>query len=318
MAAGGGAIPVRLPARDLRGHKGTFGTAAVVGGRADGEAHMVGGPALAALGALRAGAGLVRLAMPAPVLDAAIGIAPSATGVPLAVDGGGMIVPHDAAEVIDRLLDESSCIAVGPGLGVSDGARSVTLRLAVQRDVPIVFDADALNNLAEIREAHRDFHAPAVLTPHPGEWRRLAGSLGVEGDPVDGAERADAAVRLARRLGCVVVLKGAGTVVTDGAEVWVNTTGGAELATAGTGDVLTGVIAGLVAQFFRRPVTAPGRSISSAQLGGLSLFDCARAAVFAHGRAGERWRARAGASAGLLAADLLAEVPAALEELRTS
>jgi NAD(P)H-hydrate epimerase len=268
---------------------------------------MLGGPAFSAIAALRSGCGLVRLALPEPLLEAGLTLAPSATGVPLPVDARGDIVPHLAAEALDRLLAECSCIAIGPGLGGGEGPRAMTLRVAAQREVPVVLDADALNNLAEIPDAHRDFHAPAVLTPHPGEYARLARALGVEGDAVDRATRPDAAERLAQRLGCVVVLKGAHTVVSDGMRTWLSPHANPALATAGTGDVLTGVVAGLVAQLFRPPPARPG---------GASLYDCARLAVLAHALAAERWARRAGATAGLLATDLLDELPAAAQSLR--
>ncbi len=305
-----------LPRRNPAGHKGTFGTVAVVGGRAHDGVQMVGGPALAAIAALRAGAGLARLALPAPILTLGLVIAPSATGVELPVDREQAIIPHEAALVIDRLTAECQCLAIGPGLGLGEGPRAASLRAVVQQDVPVVIDADALNNLAETPELQRDFHAHAILTPHPGEFRRLGAAIGLNDDPADEKSRRTGAERMAQRLGCVVVLKGAGTVVSDGHQTWVNDTGGPALATAGTGDVLTGVIAGLVAQFHRQPIPMGERTVTSEKLGGLSLFDCARLAVKAHGLAAERWQAESGASAGLLATDLADQIPPALESLR--
>lgn len=305
-----------LPARDPRGHKGTFGTVAVVGGRAHDMVHMVGGPAMTALAALRSGCGLVRLALPEPILDVGLAIAPSATGVALRTDREGMIIGHDAALAIDKLLLECNCLAIGPGLGVAEGPRAAALRAVVQEQVPAVIDADALNNLASIPELQRDFHAHAVLTPHPGEYARLADALGLGTDAVDPAGRPAAAERLAQVLGCVVVLKGAGTVVSDGHRTWVCGSANAALATAGTGDVLTGVVAGLIAQHHRTPIVAGERTITSERRGGLSLFDCARVAVEAHARAADAWVERSGASGGLLATDLVEAIPRALESLR--
>lgn len=305
-----------LPARDPHGHKGTFGTVAVVGGCAHGDARMLGGPALSALAAFRAGAGLVKLAMPAPVLDTAVIITPSATGAPIAVDGDSMIVPHDAARVIDRLARSSECLAIGPGLGAGEGPRAAAFRAINQEQTPVVVDADALNALAETPEFHRDFRAMAVLTPHPGEHRRLAKALGLSEDVGSPEARRAAAEALARTLGCVVVLKGAGTVVTDGQRSWVNPTGNAALATAGTGDVLTGVVAALAAQFHRRPLVAGARTVSSEDRGGLSLFDCARLAVAAHGMAAEDWTRERSVDFGMLAAELADRIPCALSRLR--
>jgi NAD(P)H-hydrate epimerase len=277
---------------------------------------MIGGPALSALAAFRAGAGLVKLAMPESILTAAITITPSATGVPIPIDSDGMIVPHEAARILDMLCASAACVAIGPGLGEGVGPRATAFRSINQEDCPVVVDADAINALAELPEFHRDFRAMAVLTPHPGEYRRLAKSMGLPEDVSTDAARANAAESLARALGCVVVLKGARTVVTDGHRTWVNTTGNAALATAGSGDVLTGVIAGIIAQFHRRPLVAGPMTVSSEARGGLSIFDCVRLAVTAHGMAAERWAGETDADFGLLAHELADRIPPALVRLR--
>lgn len=301
-----------LARRDARGHKGTFGTVSVVGGCADeGGVRMIGGPALAAIGALRAGAGLARLAMPEPVLSAGLVIAPSATGVALPVDGGGALVGHEGAERIDELVRGSDCLVIGPGLGVGQGGRALVIRAVGQEDCPVVLDADAINCLSAMKEVRRDLRCAAILTPHPGEYARLAASLGIDAVFSDSrADRARACEALARTLGAVVVLKGAETAVSDGLQTWTHTGEDAAnpaLATAGTGDVLGGVIGGLVAQT---------RGVTAARTGGLSLFDCARLGVAAHARAAGLWRARRGASGGMLAMELADLVPEAVEGLR--
>ncbi len=290
-----------LPPRPLDGHKGTFGTVAIIGGCCSGSKHMIGAPALAALGALRAGAGLARLVMPAPILSAGVTLAPSATGVALAVDPitSDLDTPGAVAEV-DRQASTAACVAIGPGLGAGEAARAMVLRAVQQEEASMVVDADALNALAEIPELWRDFRARAVLTPHPGEYRRLAQALKITHDPTREDSRQSAAAALAQRLGAVVVLKGAGTVVSDGQKTWRCGRGHACLATAGTGDVLTGVIAGLIAQ----------------HAGVMPLYDAARLGVEAHARAGEAWARSHHASAGLLAEELAGLVPGSLEELR--
>jgi NAD(P)H-hydrate epimerase len=238
--------------------------------------------------------------MPRPILAAGIVICPSATGVALPVDRRGEIIAHEASRLIDAAVGESQCLVIGPGMGPGKGVQVASLRAVQQEDIPVVVDADALNALSEVPELWRDFKAAAVLTPHPGEYRRLAGSLGIKADPGRQPSRDDAAALLAQRLGCVVVLKGSGTVVSDGQRTWVNDTGGSELATAGTGDVLSGIIAALIAQFagIARPSMPrpPGKP--------LDLFDAARLAVHAHGRAGELWTHKHGATAGLVALEL--------------
>jgi len=277
----------------------------VVGGQAASPQIMLGGPALAALGALRSGAGLAVLGVPEPLIGAVLTVAPSATGLALPVDERGCLVPSGVAELLDTHLPKVDAVAVGPAFGAGRSQQRIMVRLVGFADRPLIIDADGLNALAQVEQLHRDFRAAAVLTPHPGEYARLAKALGIEADPVEPAGRPDAAEQLARRLGCVVVLKGPGTIVTDGLTTWTNTTGNVALATAGTGDVLTGVIAGLAAQYFR-PASAAG---------GLSLLDCARLGVHLHGLAADLWSARCGL-AGMLATDLLDEIPAAVARLR--
>ncbi len=307
----------KLPPRPPAGPKGTVGTLCVSGGQAGAPRVMLGGPAFAALGALRAGAGLAVLAVPAPLLAESLTVAPSATGLALPVDEQGHIRASAVAALLDEFLHEYDCVAIGPGFGADEPQRQVVMRLIGQDEVPLVVDADALNALAAVAEFHRDFRALAVLTPHPGEYRRLAAALGLDGDPVDAARRPAAAEQLAQRLGCVVVLKGAATIVTDGVQTWINPSGNVALATAGTGDVLTGVIAGFVGQFFKPRVGASSSPITPLRQGGLSLYDCARLGVYVHGLAADRWALRHG-QAGLLATDLLTELPGAIAELRKS
>jgi NAD(P)H-hydrate epimerase len=292
-----------LPPRPAAGHKGTFGTVGVLGGQADAPRVMIGGPALTATAALRAGAGLVVLAVPAPLMAAGLSIAPSATGLALPVDAAGNLLPSEVAALLDEHLPGYDCLAFGPGFGDGPAQRQIAARLVGMDRPPMVIDADALNALSAVPDFQRDFRVPAVLTPHPGEYARLAKALGIDADPVDAAGRPAAAESLAQRVGCVVVLKGAGTVVSDGLNTWTNTTGNPALATAGTGDVLTGVIAGLVAQYAAGPESP------------LSLYDCARIGVYAHGLAADRWR-EAHADSGMLAADLLDRLPDALASLR--
>lgn len=273
---------------------------------------MIGGPAFSAIAALRVGAGLVRLAMPAPVLLAGLTIAPSATGAALPVDENNQIVPHLGAEVFDQLVSRCDCLAIGPGLGVSPGASALLLRAVSQSNCPVVVDADALNNLAQTPALGHDFHARAILTPHPGEFARLADSLDIQADAVTPQARPDAAEKLAQRLGCIVVLKGAHTIVSDGQQTWVHAVENAALATAGTGDVLTGAIAGLVAQHLRPPQPCSPKEKTKT----LTLYDCACLGVTAHSIAADLWQTDAHADAGLLAVELTRHLPAAIQTLR--
>lgn len=314
----GDATPIpNLPVRDPKGHKGTFGTVAIVGGCARGGSLMLGGPCISAVAALRVGAGLVRLVMPAPILAEGLTVAPSATGVALpATDDGSIDIPH-AAGVIDGLCAQADCIAVGPGLGMDDAVEALTLRLIGQTRAPIVVDADAINAMSVIPELTREVRAHAVLTPHPGEYRRLASSLKIDLDPTNESQRPEAAQALAQRLGCVVVLKGAHTVVSDGRSLWVNDDApNPALGTAGTGDALTGVIAGLIGQFHRSPILAGEKTVTSEARGGLSLFDCARLGVRIHSWAARAWVEEVGADAGMLAMELCERIPQAVQAMR--
>jgi len=279
---------------------------------------MLGGPAFSALAALRCGAGRVILALPAPLLPAGLILAPSATGVALPVSDDGELLPSACAEILDGLLPEITCLAVGPGLGVGEPQRQLVLRALGQERVPVVVDADALNALAATSSLQLDLRAATVLTPHPGEFARLAASLAVAEDPLSPAQRCSAAAALSRRLGCVTVLKGHRTVVSDGMIAWECAAGGPVLATAGSGDVLTGAVAGLIAQFGRRADGARFQSLGSPReprAAELSMFDCARLAVEFHARAADRWAAGHG-DAGMLAADLLEGLPREIAEYR--
>lgn len=283
--------PSRLPGRDRRGHKGTFGTVCIVGGCSAelGGPVMIGGPALAALASLRTGAGLARLAMPVDLLAAALTIAPSATGVP---------ITHLASV-------EADAFVIGPGLGRARGIAS-QIRGPLAGEAPVVLDADALNLIAD-DPGSLEVDAPAILTPHIGEFRRLAGALGVASpDPAE--DPAGAARALAGSTGRVVVLKSSVTAVADGERAWIHDDPNPVLATAGTGDVLAGILGGLIAQFgdHRAGEVAETRS----------LFELACLGVCIHARAARAWSDRAQADAGMLAGELLDHVPGAVNALR--
>lgn len=293
-----------IPPRPADGHKGTFGTVLVVGGSSGGRV-MVGGPVLAGLAALRAGAGLCELAMPESLLPAALGVAPSTTGVPLR-ELGGRLDAESAIASLEAALERATVVAVGPGWGGGEEVEELLVAILERtRSLgrALVLDADGLNALARLGGS---MHLPphAILTPHPGEFRRLADARGLASlDPISPATRADAARTISRALGAVVVLKGHRTVIADGDRVEVDEVGGPILATGGSGDVLTGVVAGLWSQW-----------IAGGAETGARRFESACAAVLVHATAGDRW-ARGRAERGLLATDLLAEIPAAIGEV---
>jgi NAD(P)H-hydrate epimerase len=232
-----------------------FGRLLVVGG----SEGMIGAPALAGKSALRAGAGLVQVAVPRGILAAALSITPELIGLGLRKSSGRAKL-LEAAEKADAL-------AIGPGLGQSREAQARVKRL-IRLEKPMVVDADALNILAAGRRWPATFKASAVLTPHPGEMARLGQLFGRTEVPKDEEGRIGIAVEAAKAFGQVIVLKGKGTVVTDGTRVYINTTGDSSLSKAGTGDVLTGIVGTFLAEKMER-------------------FEAACAAVWIHGRAGE-------------------------------
>jgi len=275
-----------LPARPLGAHKGTFGKAMVVAG----SASYVGAPALAAMGAVRVGAGLVTLALPAGIESVVAGKLLEPTYLPLPEVAGGL-GPGAVQPLLDALAGYSAAL-VGPGLGRRPGTAEF-IRHLVGRSREVagcrwVIDADGLNLLSEIPEWWKLLPEESVLTPHPGEMSRLAGP------PT--ANRLETAGDAARRWRQVVVLKGAYTVVAhpDG-RTSVNPFATPALATAGTGDVLGGAIVGLLAQ-------------------GLRPWEAAVAGTYLHGLAGELV-ARDTGLAGGAAGDLLPRLPAAIREV---
>lgn len=313
--------PPRLPLRSPHMHKGTAGSVLVLGGSCRDQGRMVGAPALAAHGALRSGCGLVRLIVPEPISDAVLMLVPSATATLLEVDEAGAVRPSAAAEAMDHLLIAASALVIGPGMSDDGSTQALALRAVQQEQAPVVLDAGAISALARVPSLLKDFRARAILTPHPGEFRRLAEPLKIAADPVNPATRRQAAEQMAQRLGCIVVLKGAGTVVSDGLCTWVCSRGHPCMATAGTGDVLAGVIAGLIAQHGPEPVNpliemARARAGGAVRPAGPSLFDLACVGVLAHAAAGEEWSRQRGASGGMLAMELADLLPACVEACR--
>ncbi|RMH13310.1 MAG: NAD(P)H-hydrate dehydratase [Planctomycetota bacterium] len=306
---------ITLPPRPADGHKGTFGTALIVGGCA-GRTRMIGAPALAARAAARAGAGLTRVLAPEPIVDHVLALAPHATAVAIETHDDGTLIGQSAIAALDEQLQHAQSVVIGPGLGAGETSKTLVLRAVGQEDVAAVVDADAINALVKVAEFWREIRGQIIFTPHPGEFRRLAQALGLSFELRDADSRIDAAGEMARRLGAIVVLKGAHTVVSDGQRYWVCGSACACLATGGTGDVLAGLLAGLIAQY-----PASASDILMAKTGRPqkpTLFELACVAVEAHARAGERWAELHGADAGLLPMELADLLPGVLQELRLS
>ena len=274
-------VQPRLPRRLPDSNKGTYGRVLVIGG----SENYIGAPALAALAAYRAGAGLVTLCVPAVVKPIAAQLCPEAT-----------FLPFEVSEV--AALRSVQAVVLGPGMGQSKAASQFhRAYLSAPLDAPHLIDADALNLLAPLDAHKAQLPAQTIITPHPGEMSRLTERTTKDVQ----ADRVGIATRSAAAWGCVVLLKGAGTIVaapnaeSNGTPAQLAFANPA-MAVAGMGDVLSGVIGGLLAQ-------------------GLTPFDAAVCGAFLHGAAGDRWRQTNG-DAGLLASDLLVYLPRVLHEIQ--
>ena len=263
-----------LPDRSLNAHKGNFGRILLLCG----SRGYTGAAALSAMGALRSGAGLVYLAVPESIyaIEAVKLTEPIVLPLP---DEDGRLAPG-AVKQINQMLPNMDAVLVGPGWGQSEGTMAALRVVLEEFSGPVVVDADGINLLARHKDLLRGRTGATILTPHQGEFRRLA-TLG-ENPMEDAAE-------LARDLGCIVVLKGHGTLITDGYECYRNPTGNPGMAVGGSGDVLAGMIVSLLGQ-------------------GLRPIEAAAVATWLHGAAGDRCAANMG-QYGMLPTDMLLEVP---------
>jgi NAD(P)H-hydrate epimerase len=300
-----------LPPRPEDAHKGTFGTCMI----AAGSVNYCGAPLLASEAAYRVGAGLVRTAIPGAIYDAIAGCLPETTWLVLPYTDG--VINADGAGVLWRNLDRVSALLIGPGLGLESHTQDFISYLLEKNDSPnssrralgfsgekrnektaspaelppLVIDADGLRLLARVKDWPHKLGKPAVLTPHPGEMAALTGL------PVEEIQknRVKIAVEYARKWGHVVVLKGALTVTADpSGKYMVNPVATSALATAGTGDVLAGMIAGLIAQ-------------------GFAGYSAAITGAWLHAQAGIQAAELLGSAAAVTARDVLVAIPAALK-----
>jgi NAD(P)H-hydrate epimerase len=288
----GSSLVLAQTPRPAAANKGSFGHVLVVGGTLGTAGGRSGAPAMAALAALRAGSGLVTAAVPAPALPLVAAIAPELMTFPLAATPAGSIAAQNlSAELVAALMAGKTVLAIGPGLGQSSETAKFTAGLLSATKIPAIIDADALNILAAEPALLEKLAKTRtlVLTPHPGEMARLAGIPVAEVQ----ANRLEVARGFAQRFGVIVVLKGARTLIAhpDG-RMAVNTTGNPGMAKGGSGDLLTGLIAGLLAQHPGEPARA------------------VEAAVYLHGLAADL-AVRAADEHTLLATDSLAQLPRA-------
>lgn len=276
-----------LPPRPDESHKGHYGRVLVIAG----STGTTGAGALASMGALRIGAGLVTWAIPRGL---------NAIAETLTVEVMTLPIPEtesrapsvDAREDLVEASNEMDAVVFGPGLPVA-GETGELIRLMVPEILaPVVLDAGALRAIgreAQLLQKRMVKKLPTIITPHPGE---MAAMMGRTNEMVQ-ADREKTAAEYARPTGAVVVLKGAHTVISDGATTAVNETGNPGMATAGSGDVLSGMIGGLLAQ-------------------GMAPYDAARLGVYLHGLAGDLCADEIGMH-GMVAGDLLAMLPRAMK-----
>ena len=268
-----------LPDRNPWGHKGDFGKLLLLCG----SRGYTGAAYFAAMGALRAGAGLVFLGVPESIyaIEAVKLNEPVVFPLP---DEGGMLSETAVPKILNR-LPKMDAVLIGPGLGQSDGTLAVVKAVLENAACPVVVDADGINVLRGHRDILRGRSNPTILTPHAGEFTRLGGVIG--------NDRMAAAMTLAGDLGCVVLLKGHETCVTDGKTLYVNPTGNPGMAVGGSGDVLAGIITALLGQ-------------------GLAPLEAAACGAWLHGAAGDLC-AKALGQYGMLPTDMLNTLPRLLK-----
>lgn len=268
-----------LPDRNPWGHKGDFGKLLLLCG----SRGYTGAAYFAAMGALRAGAGLVFLGVPESIyaIEAVKLNEPVVFPLP---DEGGMLSETAVPKILNR-LPKMDAVLIGPGLGQSDGTLAVVKAVLENAACPVIVDADGINVLRGHRDILRGRSNPTILTPHDGEFARLGGVIG--------NDRMAAAMTLAGDLGCVVLLKGHETCVTDGQTLYVNPTGNPGMAVGGSGDVLAGIITALLGQ-------------------GLAPLEAAACGAWLHGAAGDLC-AKALGQYGMLPTDMLNTLPRLLK-----
>lgn len=268
-----------LPDRNPYAHKGNFGRILLLCG----SRGYTGSAYLAAMGALRAGAGLVFLGVPESIYAIEAVKLNEAIVFPLP-DADGALSP-DAAVQIREKLPRMDAVLIGPGLGQSSGALAALETVLREAKCPVVVDADGINLLGKHKALLRGRQYPTILTPHEMEFARLGGDIL--------SDRTAAAMDLARTLGCVLVRKGRGTLITDGTVIYRNLTGNPGMAVGGSGDVLAGIITAFLGQ-------------------GLGPMEAAACGCWFHGAAGDLCARELG-QYGMLPTDMLAVLPRLLK-----
>ena len=268
-----------LPDRPVNSHKGDYGRILLLCG----SRGYTGAAALAAMGALRSGAGLVYLAVPESIYEIEAVKLTEPVISPLPDENGTFAVT--AGKQVLSLLDNKDAVLIGPGIGQSEGSYAVVRTVLEAFSGTVVLDADGINVMNAHKDILRDRTSPTILTPHAGEFLRFGGILA--------EERAASAAAMARNLGVIVLLKGHETVITDGKRCYRNPTGNPGMATGGSGDVLAGIITSLLGQ-------------------GIPPLEAAACGAWLHGAAGDICAKEIG-QYGMLPSDMLRVLPRLLK-----
>ncbi|MBO7472565.1 MAG: NAD(P)H-hydrate dehydratase, partial [Ruminococcus sp.] len=276
------------PKRERDAHKGCFGTVLILAG----SSSMRGAAAFAALGALRSGAGLVRLASVEKCIDTVSVLAPEATFIELDCDDRGFMLYDSSRELLAEAMEKADAVVAGCGMGVTTDTIELMKYITQNAKCPVIIDADGINCIAKDINILMKKQTDIIITPHAGEMARLLNC----GTDMIAENRLIAAEKFAEQYGITVVLKGAGTVVADSHSTAANHTGNAGMSVGGSGDVLAGMIGAAVAQ-------------------GCGIFDGACAGVYMHGLAGDTAAKRLGMEA-MLPRDIINSLPEAFGILR--
>lgn len=271
------------PKREMDSHKGNFGNILVIAG----SASMRGAASFAALGALRSGAGLVRVASVEKCIDTVASIVPEATYIELESDDFGFMLYDSSRTVLLEAVKKADAVVIGCGMGVTPDTIEITRLVTENAECPVIIDADGINCIASDIDILVKKQTEVIITPHVGEMARL---LGCESSAVT-EDRIGTAERFAEEYGVTVVLKGAGTLIADSRNTAANHTGNSGMSVGGSGDILAGMIGTMAAQ-------------------GASVFDSACAGVYMHGLAGDVAAERFGQEA-MLPRDIISSIPEA-------
>jgi len=286
------ASDIHLPRRRRDTHKGDYGHTLIIAG----SVGYTGAPALAAQAATKMGSGLVYVGVPKSIYDIIAVKLNEEMPFPLPDDKKGLMVSNAGSQILRRAKQCEVCL-IGPGLGASDDVTELVQSVTRLSETPIILDADGLNAIAGNLDILDQATCPLVLTPHPGEFIRIGGNLAPRkaSEPED---RLQAAREFASKHGCILVLKGHRTIMAlPNGVAYVNTTGGPAMAKGGSGDVLAGMIAGLIAQKF-------------------PIVHAVAAAVYIHGLSGDMCADEFGEYC-VTASDIIAMLPRAIKEIET-